>query len=115
MPYKDSFKICNIQWKELKKVVMGDQEFDCKQIKYKLNDVEKILLQRYIDAETKEPNFIENGNSKNYVREIFFFVYYAGHGCADVNQYLVLNEKEAEKIFWPVEDYLRRLGRKCGG
>ena len=79
-----------------------------------MNDVEKVLLQRYIDAETKEPNFIENGNSKNYVREIFFFVYYAGHGCADVNQYLVLNENKAEKIFWPIEDFLRRLGKKCG-
>ena len=48
------------------------------------------------------------------MREIFFFVYYAGHGCADVNQYLVLNEKEVEKIFWPIEDNLRRLGKKCG-
>ena len=80
-----------------------------------MNDVEKILLQRYIDAEKKEQNFIENGNSKNYVREIFFFVYYAGHGCADVTQYLVLNEDKAEKIFWPIEDFLRRLGKKCGG
>ena len=45
---------------------------------------------------------------------MFFFVYYAGHGCADVKQYFVLNENTASKIFWPAESKLRLLCRKCG-
>lgn len=71
-------------------------------------------MKRYKEAESKEPNFIENGNSNKHVREVFFFVYYAGHGCADVKQYFVLNEKEVNKIFWPAEQKIRLIGKKCG-
>ena len=71
-------------------------------------------MKRYKEIEAKEPNFIENGNSKKHIRDVFFFVYYAGHGCADVKQYFVLNEKEADKIFWPAEQKLRLMATKCG-
>ena len=29
-------------------------------------------------------------------------------------QYVVLNEDDIEKIFWPAEEKLRLLGRQCG-
>ena len=47
----------------------------------------------------------------------FFYVYYAGHGCSDGRQYIVLNEREVSKIFWPVEakikNVLARIGSNC--
>ena len=42
-------------------------------------------------------------------------MYYAGHGCADVKQYFVLNGDTVNKIFWPVEYFLRLLGKKSRG
>ena len=54
-----------------------------------------------------------NKNSSKYNREVFLMVYVAGHGCADSRQYFILNEKEIDKIFWPVEDQNRALLRKC--
>ena len=63
---------------------MSGDELQTKQVRYKLKGFEQILLQRYKEAEAQEPNFIENGNSLKYLRDVFFFVYYAGHGCADV-------------------------------
>ena len=67
------------------------------------DDTEKMLLQRYKDAELAEPNFIEKGLSNNFVNEVFLFVYYAGHGCASGLQYFVLNENSVEHMFWPAE------------
>lgn len=46
---------------------------------------------RYILAEEKEPNFVKNGSSGKFFLEIFFYFYYAGHGCSDGRQLLVLN------------------------
>ena len=48
------------------------------------------------------------------MQEVFLFAYFAGHGCADYRQYYLLNEKEVDKIFWPVEADLRTLLRVCG-
>ena len=31
-----------------------------------------------------------------------------------MKQYFVLNEKDADKIFWPAEQKLRLIGKKCG-
>ena len=46
--------------------------------------------------------------------EILVFAYTAGHGCADHKQYYLLNEKDVNKIFWPFEDKLRKLGELGG-
>ena len=74
------------------------------------DDVEKILLKRYIEAEKTEPDFIERGLSSKFTRQVFVFVYYAGHGCMQKRQYFVLNEDNVEKSFWPAEEKLRLIG-----
>ena len=62
---------------------------------------------RYINAEKQEPNFIANGHIDNYLFEVFFYFYYAGHGCSDERQWIVLNERDVEKIFWPAEEKIK--------
>ena len=79
-----------------------------------LTDHEQILLQRYIDAEREEPDFIQKGLSKNFVNEIFLFVYYAGHGCSDNKQYFVLNERTVDEIFWPAESKIKLILKRAG-
>jgi hypothetical protein len=64
---------------------------------------DQFLLQRYIDAEKDEPDFVARGLQGKFLCEVFFYFYYAGHGCSDSKQWIVLNEKEIEKIFWPAE------------
>ena len=89
-------------WKQLKYIAMaGDKS--TKQLKIPLNEHEQILIKRYIDAEWQEPDFVAKGLSKNFLLEVFLYVYYAGHGCSDYRQYILLNEKEMDKIFWPAE------------
>ena len=85
-----------------------------KQINLQLNEHEQILLQRYIDAERQEPNFIERGLSKHFVREVFIYFYYGGHGCSDIGQYIVLNGKEVDEIFWPAERKIKLILKKAG-
>ena len=46
--------------------------------------------------------------------EILVFAYTAGHGCATHEQYFLLNEDKVEKIFWPFEEKLRKLGELGG-
>ena len=48
-------------------------------------------------------------------REVFLFIYYAGHGCEDGKQWFILNEQTPEKCFWPAEGRIRTIGRLCGG
>ena len=43
----------------------------------------------------------------DFLNEVFFYFYYAGHGCADNRQWIVLNEKEQKKIFWPAEEKIK--------
>ena len=53
-------------------------------MKVKLTEPEKILIQRYIDAEKEVEGFLSvKGMAENFKREVFIFVYLAGHGCAD--------------------------------
>ena len=68
-----------------------------------MDQYEKIIYQRYIDAEKQIPNFIEKGMMSDFDREGFLLVYVAGHGCSDDRQYFLLNEKEPDKIFWNIE------------
>ena len=87
---------------------------DYKQIKVPLDEHQQLLLQRYIDAEKQEPDFIAKGLSKNFLHEAFFYFYYAGHGCSDNRQMIVLNEKEIDKIFWPAESKIKLILSRSG-
>ena len=49
----------------------------------------------------------------NFLNEVFFYFYFAGHGCADNKQWIVLNEKEQDKIFWPAESKIKTLLRNA--
>ena len=79
-------------WKKIKYLAMTENKCPTKLI-IPLNEHEQFLLQRYIDAERREPNFIAKGLSLNFQFEVFLYIYYAGHGCSDNRQYIVLNEK----------------------
>ena len=75
---------------------------------------DKVILQRYIENEMKQANFLLD---KNYVQisdEILLFAYFAGHGCADTMQYFVLNETTVQKCFWKAEGNLQRLATMAG-
>ena len=50
---------------------------------------------------------------ENQRREVFLFVYYAGHGCEDGKQWFILNEQTPEKCFWPAESRIRTIGKMC--
>ena len=45
----------------------------------------------------------------NFLNEVFFYFYYAGHGCADNRQWIVLNEQVQNKIFWNAEEKIKML------
>ena len=53
------------------------------------------------------PNFIEKGLTDKFLHDVFVYVYYAGHGCADNQQMFVLNEQSVDKIFWPAEKKIK--------
>ena len=90
----------------------GNKDFN--QIKIPFDEHEQSLLKRYIDAEKQEPDFIEKGLSNKFLNEVFFYFYYAGHGCQDLKQYIVLNETTVDKIFWPAEENIKTLLRQAG-
>ena len=50
---------------------------------------------------------------KGQRREVFLYVYYAGHGCDDGMQWFILNEATPEKCFWPAESRIRTIGKLC--
>ena len=79
-----------------------------------MTEHEQILLLRYIYAEKKEPDFIAHGHIDKFLLEIFFYFYYAGHGCSDERQWIVLNEREVSKIFWPAEERIKLILGQCG-
>ena len=60
------------------------------------------------------PNFIQKGLVNAFLQEVFVYVYYAGHGCADNHQMFVLNEKSIEKIFWPAEKRIKHMLKNVG-
>ena len=74
--------ILGIPWKKLKHIVMVGEK-SCKYLRIPLDEHQQILLKRYIDAERLEPDFIEKGLEMNFLNEVFFYFYFAGHGCAD--------------------------------
>ena len=78
-----------------------------KKVKVPLNEDQQFLLKRYIEAEKQEKDFIVKGLSHKFVQEVFLYFYYAGHGCADHKQIVVLNEQNIDKIFWNVEDKIK--------
>ena len=109
----ESKKICNMVWKKIKFLAMtGDK--NPKQINIPLNEHEQYLLQRYIDAERQEPDFIARGLSLNFLFEVFLYIYYAGHGCSDNMQYFVLNGQEVDKIFYPAEYRIKKILARAG-
>ena len=79
-----------------------------------LNNYQKIIYKRYIDAEKQIPDFIAKGRIYEFDRDAFLFIYIAGHGCADFRQIFLLDEKEPEKIFWKVELDSRKILDRCG-
>ena len=44
-----------------------------------------------------------------------FFAYAAGHGCADVHQYFMLNEADINKVCFKLEEELMLLSKQGGG
>ena len=99
-------KICGVTWSILKDYVMTGER-NGKKIKVPLNEDQQFLLKRYIEAEKQEKDFISKGLSHKFVQEVFLYFYYAGHGCADHKQIVVLNEQNIDKIFWNVEDKIK--------
>ena len=53
---------------------------------------EKVKLKRYIENELHCENFLSVEDNQRIQDEVLLFVYFAGHGCADVSQIFVLNE-----------------------
>ena len=74
-----------------------------------MNEYDKIIYKRYIEAEKEIPDFIKKGMISVFDRDAFLFVYLAGHGCADDRQYFLLDEKDPAKIFWKAEAENRLL------
>ena len=105
--------ICGVFWKDMKDIIMaGDRSG--KSIKIPLNQDQQLLLMRYIEAEKQEKDFISRGLAHLFVQDVFFYVYYGGHGCADQKQYFVLNGKDINKIFWRAEEKMKTLLGRCG-
>ena len=77
-------------------------------------DHEKAVLIRYLENELRKPDFLECKDYQQITSEVLLFAYFAGHGCADTNQYFVLNEDNMDKVFWPAERKLMKLAQKCG-
>ena len=59
-------------------------------------------------------DFLNNEDFEPPKEEILILTYFAGHGCSDHSQFFLLNESESEKIFWPAEAKLRKIGQLCG-
>ena len=101
-------RICGIPWPKLWDILKNGDSYEFQQLKvsrnspnllfqYKLkDDIEKRLLQRYKEAERVEANFIENGSGHIFREEVLLVFYYAGHGCMENQQYVVLNEDDIE-------------------
>ena len=54
------------------------------------------------------------GCTADFKHESFLYQYYAAHGCADNRQYVMMNEKDIEKMFWPAETETKMLLDRCG-
>ena len=62
--------------------------------------------------EERFPNFLTEVDQNEIPQEdIFVFVYAAGHGSASQEQYYLLNEDNVDKIFFPLEEKLRKYGQ----
>ena len=79
-----------------------------------LKEHEKIILKRYIENELNQEDFLKQTDYQQIKDEIFLFVYFAGHGCADMKQYYVLNEDTEDKCFWKAEANLKQLAEMAG-
>ena len=75
---------------------------------------DKVILQRFIENELHQPDFLNCKGHKHLEEETFLFGYVAGHGCADTHQIFVLNEMDVNKAFWNIEKELIRLAKRCG-
>ena len=69
--------------KNTKQIKVSIIQANDQEIQFPLDEYEKIIYQRYIDAEKQIPNFIEKGMMSEFDREGFLLVYVAGHGCSD--------------------------------
>ena len=49
------------------------------------------------------PNFIDKKDFEQIKDEIMLFAYFAGHGCQQAYQEIILNEDNVKNAFWPVE------------
>ena len=52
-------------------------------------------------------DFIQRGLASNFQLNVLFYAYFACHGCSDSRQYILLNERKVEKIFWPAEERIK--------
>ena len=75
---------------------------------------DKVFLRRFIENELRQTDFLSCKDYKHISYETLFFVYVAGHGCADTHQILVLNEDDHAKAFWSIEKQLLNLAKMCG-
>ena len=73
-----------------------------------------MILKRYIENELRRPDFLTATDYKQIKDEIFLFVYFAGHGCAEMKQYYILNEDTEDKCFWKAEANLKLLAEMAG-
>ena len=69
--------------KNTKKIMVSLIQASDDEMQFPLDEYEKIIYQRYIEAENQIPNFIEKGMMFEFDREGFLLVYVAGHGCSD--------------------------------
>ena len=53
-------------------------------------------------------------NHKKNGQTSYVFVYLAGHGTADTQQYFMLNADTFEEALFPIEEYLRTLSARAG-
>ena len=72
---------------------------------------DKVILQRFIVNELRQPNFLNCEGYEQLIDETFLFCNVAGHGCADTHQKFVLNEMDKGKAFWDIELKLIKLAR----
>ena len=69
--------------KNTKKIMVSLIQASDDEMQFPLDEYEKIIYQRYIEAENQIPNFIEKEMMFEFDREGFLLVYVAGHGCSD--------------------------------
>lgn len=70
----------------------------------------KAVLAEFATAKNK---FMANMTQKNNTGKTFLFVYCAGHGLADQQQYFVLPDSTDAAAF-PIENQLRILAQEAG-